>query len=209
MNAIIKEEDFDKNEPILNHSEGVDLIPANIDLEAIEVGLINVMSRETTLKAYINQVRDDYDYILIDCRPSLGMLTINALTASDSVIIPVQAHYLPLKGMTQLVKTIQKVKLRMNTNLKIEGVLLTLADMQTRMAKTTADTLRENYGSKVKIFNTIIPHSIRTAESSVVGKSIYSVDKNSKPAIAYEQFTKEVLDDGKTKELKSKYAQCR
>jgi len=209
MNTIIKDETLNENEAVLKHSEGVDLIPANIDLEAIEVGLINVTNRETTLKKYINQIKNNYDYILIDCRPSLGMLTINALNASDSVIIPVQAHYLPLKGMTQLIKTIQRVKSRMNPNLKIDGVLLTLADMKTRLAKTTSDTLKENYGSKIKIYNSIIPQSIKAAECSVLAKSIYSLDKNSKPAKAYEEFTKEVLIDGKERKHKIQSTQCR
>ena len=155
-----------------------------------------VMSRETTLKTYINKVKDKYDYILIDCRPSLGMLTINALTASDSVIIPVQAHYLSLKGMTELIKTINRVRNRMNPNLKIDGALLTLADMKTNMAKTTLNTLRQNYGSKMKIYVTIIPMGIKAAEVSVKGKSIYEIDKNSKPAIAYSKFTKEVIANG-------------
>ena len=196
MNKITKEEEIDVNEGILRHEEGVDFIPSNIDLEAIEVGLVNVMSRETTLKTYINKVKDKYDYILIDCRPSLGMLTINALTASDSVIIPVQAHYLSLKGMTELIKTINRVRNRMNPNLKIDGALLTLADMKTNMAKTTLNTLRQNYGSKMKIYVIIIPMGIKAAEVSVKGKSIYEIDKNSKPAIAYSKFTKEVIADG-------------
>lgn len=196
MNKITKEEEIEVNEGILRHEEGIDFIPSNIDLEAIEVGLVNVMSRETTLKTYINKVKDKYDYILIDCRPSLGMLTINALTASDSVIIPVQAHYLSLKGMTELIKTINRVRNRMNPNLKIDGALLTLADMKTNMAKTTLNTLRQNYGSKMKIYVTIIPMGIKAAEVSVKGKSIYEIDKNSKPAIAYSKFTKEVIADG-------------
>ena len=196
MNKITKEEEIEVNEGILRHEEGVDFIPSNIDLEAIEVGLVNVMSRETTLKTYINKVKDKYEYILIDCRPSLGMLTINALTASDSVIIPVQAHYLSLKGMTELIKTINRVRNRMNPNLKIDGALLTLADMKTNMAKTTLNTLRQNYGSKMKIYVTIIPMGIKAAEVSVKGKSIYEIDKNSKPAIAYSKFTKEVIADG-------------
>ena len=196
MNKITKEEEIDVNEGILRHEEGVDFIPSNIDLEAIEVGLVNVMSRETTLKTYINKVKDKYDYILIDCGPSLGMLTINALTASDSVIIPVQAHYLSLKGMTELIKTINRVRNRMNPNLKIDGALLTLADMKTNMAKTTLNTLRQNYGSKMKIYVTIIPMGIKAAEVSVKGKSIYEIDKNSKPAIAYSKFTKEVIANG-------------
>lgn len=106
--------------------------------------LVNAMSREYTLKSYLNDMKKDYQYILIDCMPSLGMLTINALAAADSVVIPVQAHYLPLKGMTQLVKTIGKVQRQINPRLKIDGVVLTLADMRTNLARSTADSLKEN-----------------------------------------------------------------
>ena len=202
MNKVTKEEKVEDNEGIIKHEEGIDFVPSNIDLEAIEVGLVNVMSRETTLKTYINQIRGNYDYILIDCRPSLGMLTINALTASDSVIIPVQAHYLSLKGMTELIKTINRVRNRMNPNLKIDGALLTIADMKTNMAKTTYDTLKKNYGSKIRIYDTIIPMGIKAAEVSAKGKSIYEIDKNSKPAIAYKNFTKEVVENGEKQRTK-------
>jgi len=196
MDKVVREEEITYGEGILKHEEGIHLIPSNIELETMEVGLVNVMSREVTLKQYISQIRDNYDYILIDCRPSLGMLTINALTASDSVIIPVQAHYLSLKGMTQLLQTINKVKRNINPELKIDGVLLTLADMQTRLAKSTLETLKENYGSQIKIYNTIIPQGIKAAEVSISGKSLYAYDKDSKPAIAYAEFAKEVLKDG-------------
>ena len=126
-----------------------------------------------------------YDYILIDCMPSLGMLTINALAAADSVIVPVQAHYLPLKGMTQLMKTIGKVQRQLNPSLKIDGVLLTLADMRTKLARTTEDSLRENYGKHIRIFKTVIPVAITAAESSAAGQSIYEYDKNGTVAKAY------------------------
>lgn len=113
---------------ILHHDEGVDLVPANLELSAMEFNLVNAMSRETALRNYLSEVKDKYDYILIDCMPSLGMVTINALSAADSVIIPVQAQYLPAKGMTQLVQTISRVKKRINPGLKIDGMLLTLVD---------------------------------------------------------------------------------
>ena len=125
--------------------------------------------------------------------PSLGMLTINALAAADSVIIPVQAHYLPLKGMTQLVKTIGKVKRQINPQLKVDGVILTLADMRTNLARTTAECLKENYGKVLKIFDTVIPVGIKAAETSAAGKSIYAYDKGSSVAKAYRAFTREVI----------------
>ena len=162
----------------------------------MEISLVNAISREQTLKLYLSELKKDYDYILIDCMPSLGMLTINALVAADSVIVPVQAHYLPLKGMTQLMRTIGKVQRQVNPDLKIDGVLLTLADMRTKLARTTADSLRENYGKHIRIFKTIIPVAITAAESSVAGQSIYEYDKNGTVAKAYAEFTREVLKCG-------------
>ena len=160
MKKILQDEPFVYKEGILHHEEGVDIIPTNIELSGMEISLVNAMSREQTLKLYLSDLKKDYDYILIDCMPSLGMLTINALAAADSVIVPVQAHYLPLKGMTQLMKIIGKVQRQLNPNLKIDGVLLTLADMRTKLARTTEDSLRENYGKHIRIFKTIIPVAI-------------------------------------------------
>ena len=125
----ITEEPYEPTEGILHHKEGVDLMPGNIELSAIEVSLVNTMSRETVLRSYINTVKDRYDYVLIDCMPSLGMMTINALAAADSVIIPVQAHYLPAKGMTQLLQTITRVRKQINPKLSIDGVLLTMVEI--------------------------------------------------------------------------------
>ena len=196
MECIINDKSLPENFGLLRSSEGVDLMPANIELSGTEVGLFNVMSREYVLKSYIDLVSKNYDYILIDCMPSLGMLTINALAAADSVIVPVQAHYLPLKGMTQLMKTIGKVQRQLNPNLKIDGVLLTLADMRTKLAKTTEDSLRENYGKHIRIFKTVIPVAITAAESSAAGQSIYEYDKNGTVAKAYAEFTREVIQCG-------------
>ena len=196
MMNIVNDEKLNIEKTILHHKEGVDLIPANIELSAIEVSLVNAMSREQTLKLYLADLKKDYDYILIDCMPSLGMLTINALAAADSVIVPVQAHYLPLKGMTQLMKTIGKVQRQLNPNLKIDGVLLTLADMRTKLARTTETSLRENYGKHIRIFKTVIPVAITAAESSAAGQSIYEYDKNGTVAKAYAEFTREVIHCG-------------
>ncbi len=196
MRKVIRDELIIPDEGILHHAEGVDLVPSNMDLSGTEMALVTAMSREFTLKAYIDTIKTQYDYILIDCMPSLGMITINALAAANSVIVHVQAQYLPAKGMTQLMKTISKVKKQINPNLKVEGVLLTLADMRTNLAKTTAETLRNGYGNVLKIFKTEIPIATKAAETSAAGKSIYAYDKGSKVAQAYEQFTKEVLGLG-------------
>ena len=156
MEKVIQEKPISKNEGILQNAEGVNLVPANIELEALDISLVKYINKENILKQYIDNVKEDYDYILIDCRPSLG-LTINALATADSVIIPVQAQYLPLKGMTQLIQTIDKTRVQINPRLKIDGILLTIADMKTNLAKTTIETLRNSYGSRIKIYNTVIP----------------------------------------------------
>lgn len=180
----------------MHHDEGVDIIPTNIELSGMEISLVNAMSREQTLKLYLSDLKKDYDYILIDCMPSLGMLTINALAAADSVIVPVQAQYLPLKGMTQLMKTIGKVQRQLNPELKIDGALLTLADMRTRLARATAYNLNATYGQHIRIFKTVIPVATTAAESSAAGKSIYTYDKDGTVAQAYAEFTREVMQCG-------------
>ena len=172
MGKIIRDEPFSADEGILHHHEGVDLMPANIELSDLEVTLVNAMSREVTLRTYVNEAKKNYDVVLIDCMPSLGMITINALAAADSVIIPVQAHYLPAKGMTQLIKNITRVKRRINPALKVDGVLLTLVDGRTNLARQTADFLRQSYGSVLKIYRSEIPVAIKAAEISSAGKSI-------------------------------------
>ncbi|MCQ4638571.1 ParA family protein, partial [Anaerovorax odorimutans] len=187
----------------------VDLIPSSIELSGMEMTLVNAMSREFTMKSYLHGLKKDYDYILIDCMPSLGMLTINALAAADSVIVPVQAHYLPLKGMTQLTRTISKVQRQINPQLKVDGVLLTLADMRTNFARVTAESLRQNYGRALNVYHTVIPVVVKAAESSAAGKSIYSYDKNSLAAKAYLEFTKEVLRDGQRQQNRAESARSR
>jgi len=197
MEKTINDEDFDHYGAILHHVEGVDLIPSNIELSGMEMNLVNAMSREFTLRNYLNDlIRHEYDHIIIDCPPSLSMLTINALAASDSVIVPVQAQYLPAKGMTQLMKTINKIRKQINPYLKVDGVVLTLADMRTNLAKATAETLRQQYGSMLRIYKTQIPIAIKAAEISAAGQSIFAYDKGSKIAQAYAEFTKEVMADG-------------
>ncbi len=196
MQKMLQDEPFVYNEGILYHDEGVDIIPTNIELSGMEISLVNAMSREQTLKLYLSDLKKDYDYILIDCMPSLGMLTINALAAADSVIVPVQAQYLPLKGMTQLMKTIGKVQRQLNPELKIDGALLTLADMRTRLARATAYNLNATYGQHIRIFKTVIPVATTAAESSAAGKSIYTYDKDGTVAQAYAEFTREVMQCG-------------
>ena len=161
------------------------------------MSLVNAMSREYTMRNCLSEIKKDYDYVILDCMPSLGMITINALASADSVIIPVQSQYFAAKGMTQLLKTISKVKKQINPELQIEGVLLTLVDKRTNLSKEIENQLKESYGSFVKVFNTQIPIAIKTAESTARGASIFTYDKNSKVAEAYSSLAKEVLEDGK------------
>lgn len=196
LSKIILEESYEPDEGLLYHAEGVDLMPGNIELSAIEVSLVNTMSRETVLRTYINAIKDRYDFVLIDCMPSLGMMTINALAAADSVIIPVQAHYLPAKGMTQLLQTIARVRRQINPKLNIDGILPTMVDTRTNFAKDISFVLRRDYGDKLCVFKSEIPLSIRVAETSEKGKSIYAYDPQGIAAKAYQAFTKEVQDIG-------------
>ena len=132
---IVNEEKLPENRGIVKHEEGIDILPSNIELSGIEVSLVNVMSRELLMREFIEKVEDDYDYILIDCMPSLGIITINALACADTVLIPVQVSYLPVKGLQQLIKTIARVKRQINPKLEIEGILLTMVDYRTNYAK--------------------------------------------------------------------------
>ena len=145
------------------------------------------------LREHLNSVREQYDVILLDCCPSLGMLTINALAAADEVVIPMQAHYLSIKGLEQLIHTISKVKLKINPRLDIAGILITMADMRTNYSREIVELLRNAYGSGVRIFDSIIPLSIRAAETSAEGRSIYLHDPAGKVSAAYAALTQEVL----------------
>lgn len=180
MGKVLTDKPIEYKEGILTHAEGVDLLPANIELSGMEVSLVNAMSRETVLKQYIDTLRKQYDYVLLDCMPSLGMLTVNALAAADSVIIPVQAQYLPVKGLEQLLQTIHKVRKQINPKLKIDGVLLTMVDNRTNFAKDIGSLLRETYGGSMKVFSAEISHSVRAAETSAEGKSIFSMTQKVK-----------------------------
>ena len=193
MTKVMNDIPIAPGEGILHHPEGIDLLPANIALAGTEVSLVNAMSRETILKQVLACNRQDYDCIIIDCMPSLGMLTINALAAADRVIIPVQAHYLSAKGLEQLLQTIAKVRRQMNPKLKIDGILMTMVDGRTNNAKEITALIRETYGGKIKVFETAIPNSVRAAEASLTGKSIFEYDPGGNVAQAYRALTKEVL----------------
>ena len=193
LERVIRDEPLEKGEGILHHSEGIDLMPASIALAGTEVSLVNAISRETVLKQYLETVKKNYDFILLDCMPSLGMLTVNALAASDQLLIPVQANYLSAKGLEQLLGTVSKVQRQINPKLQIEGILLTMVDARTNDARQIAQLIRETYGGKLKVYNTEIPRSVRAAETAAEGKSIYAYDPKGKVAEAYRNLTKEVI----------------
>ncbi len=199
MMEVVRGSESNPLNGILHHKENVDLVPASSDLFDFEISLVTAMNREVILKNYLSEVKNKYDYVLIDCSPSLGMMTLNSLSAADSVIIPVQAHYLSAKCMTQLLRTVNKVKRYINPNLQIDGILLTIVDNRTNLAKSTVDTLRQNFGSHIKIYKSQIPMAIKAAEVASKGESIYAYEPKSTVSKAYAEFTKEVLADGDRK----------
>ena len=199
MMNIINDEEIAEEEGILHHEEQVDLLPANIELSALEVTMSNVMSRELIMKEYIDTMRSRYDYILIDCMPSLGLIPINCLACSNEIIIPVQSQYLAMRGMTYLFETVSKVRRTINPDLRVKGILLTLVDRRANLSKNVRQELDKNYGKYVKIYDTEIPLAIKTAEASIRGKSIFEYDKKGTVAKAYENLVEEVLNDERTK----------
>ena len=226
MQKAMNDQSIPPGEGVLHHAESVDLIPANIELAGLEVSLVNCMNREKMLKQVLESAKHDYDFILLDCTPSLGMLTvvapllwlavrtmcefiiiscrdtaINALAVADAALIPVQAQYLSAKGLEQLLQTVQKVRRQINPKLKIEGILLTMTDSRTNYGQQIDNLIRGAYGSKIKVFDQTIPRSVRAAEISAVGKSIYQHDPKGKVAEAYKSLTREVMADAK-KQLK-------
>ena len=193
MQDVIEDKDTPEGSGIIRHEEGVELLPSNIELSGLEVSLFNTMSRESILKGYLDGIKQKYDYVLIDCMPSLGMMTVNALVAADSVIIPSQPNFLSTKGLNLLMRSIARIKKQINPKLRIDGILLTMVDNRTNNAKAIIASLRSSVGESIRVFSTEIPHSVRAAESSLAGKSIFTHDKNGKVAAAYEDLTKEVI----------------
>ena len=196
MQDIIDDKTVDVSQGITHHKEGVDLIPSNIELSGLEVRLINALSRESVLKTYVNEVKRDYDFVLIDCMPSLGMITINSLAAADSVVIPTQLHYLSAKGLELLLRTVSKVRRQINPRMRIDGILMTMVMPRTNISKDIISSVKSAYGQKIRMFDTQIPHSVRAVEATAEGKSIFAYDKGGKVAAAYEQFAKEVVEIG-------------
>ena len=182
---------------IIHHREGVDLLPANDELAGIELRLFSAMSREQVLKSVLSHIKDRYDYILIDGMPSLGIVTVNVLVAADSVIIPSEPDFLSTKGMNLLLKTIGRVRRQINPRLKIDGIVVTKVDSRTNNAKNIIAALRTTLDGSIRVFDTEILRSVRAAEASGEGKSIFAFDTKSRVAQAYTSLTKEVAELGK------------
>lgn len=195
MNNIISETSFDPTIGIIHHAEGVDLLPANNLLTGIELALAPLIGRETVLRQYIEMVRPLYDFILIDTAPSLDLLTINALAAADSVVIPVVPKFLDAKGLELLLKSIAQIRRQINPNLSIEGILLTMVDRRANFTRDIISLVENTYGGNIRIFGEHIPRSVRAVESTAQGISIFSHDPNGKVAAAYAALTREVLTD--------------
>jgi chromosome partitioning protein len=193
MARTIEEQSLPKKEEYIVKAGTLDLIPCNIELSAIEVSLVNAMSRELILKSIIDELREFYDYIIIDCSPSLGMLTINALTACDSVIIPVTPQYLSAKGLELLLKNIIRVKRRLNPEIVIDGILLTMFASNTNLSKVIKDMIEEAYGGQIHIFSTKIPNSVKLGYSILNNKSVIEYAGKNQVAVAYTAFAGEVL----------------
>lgn len=193
MQSVLDDTNLDPWDGMLHHAEGVDLLPANITLASLELPLMMATKREYVLSDYLAHVEEFYDYIIIDCKPSLDLMTVNALAAADSVIIPVQAQYLPAKGLEQLLHTIAKVKRQLNGKLTISGIVLTMVAPHTKLAKNVVASITAAYGTSIRIFENCIPVSVRVAESALTGYSIYKLDPSGKAAGAYRALTEEVL----------------
>ena len=200
MNRAIQDLDINAKEALIpNDSENITLLPTNLDLASVEVNLVNAMCRENAMRNCLSELKSEFDYILIDCMPSLGMLTINALSCADKVIIPVQPEFLAAKGMSHLMNTISKVRKQINPNIDISGILLTMVNERTNLSKKISEELKETYGTVFKLFNTKIPRAIKAAETTRLGQSVISYDPNSKVSKAYMDLAKEVIDNEREK----------
>ena len=174
---------------------GVTVLPSSINLAGAEVELVSQIARENKLRAALDKLRDDYDYILIDCPPSLGLLTVNALNAANSVIIPIQCEFYALEGVTQLLNTIEIVRNNLNPLLAIEGIIMTMFDSRTRLSRQVVEEVYSNFGGL--LYETLIPRSVKLAESPSYGKPVLAYDKNSRSAEVYVNLAREVLERGK------------
>ena len=201
---IMDDTPFDPREGFIHHSEGFDLLPSNILLSGTEVRMVNAMSRERLLSQYLDTVKRDYDYVLIDCTPSLGVLTLNALAAADSVIIPTQQHYLSAKGLELLLQTVSRVRKTINPSLQIDGILMTMVRPNTVIGREIDSIVKSTYAPRIRVFDTSIPMSVRAVEATADGSSVVVYSKSSKVAQAYAKFAREVDEIGKRQREKNR-----
>lgn len=196
LGAVIEGEGADPREGILSHKEGVGLMPANIELAGMGMPVLMAMSREQLINVWLSPLKGDYDFILFDCVPTLGIIPVNAFVASDSVLIPVSVEYLPASAMVGLLSTIGRVRRQINPALSVEGILLTLFDSRNNLAHEVEGTIRGQYGSAYRVFDTVIPRAVAAAEAPSVGASIFAYDGRGKVAGAFERLAGEVVGRG-------------
>lgn len=206
MQRIVEDKELTSGFCLLKTEEGIDLMPSNIELSGIEIRLVKEMSRERVLKTYVDTVRSKYDYIIIDCMPSLGMMTFNTLCTADSVIIPIQPEFLSVKGLDQLLSIINRVRKHINSNLKVNVLLITMVDVRTRLGRGFISVIRRDYGKSPGVFNTVIPMSVKVKEATVNGVSVFNHDEKGKVAEAYQSLTQEVLLDDKETRLRQRHS---
>lgn len=193
LSKIILKLPIEPGEGILRNAEGVDLMPSGIELAAMEMNMTDEKERETIMKRYLETVRFMYDFIIIDCMPSLSLLTINALAAADYLLIPTQTQFLSAKGIEQIMDTVQKVRRSINPDLRVAGILLTMVDHNSNFTRDVIAALHESYEGLIRFFYSQIPRSVRAAEASAAGKSIYAYDPKGRVAAAYSGLTREVM----------------
>jgi chromosome partitioning protein len=196
MMAVMNEDDLPSKESYILNRDGVDVIPSSIEMSAIEMNLVSTMSREYVLKTITEMLRPDYDYIIVDSAPSLGLMTLNVLAACDSVLIPATPEYLSVKGLELLLQTIMKIKRRINPNIIFEGILLTMFDERTNLSKNMIEMVDEAYGDHIKVFDIRIPKSVKVGEANLQSKCIVDYMPTNKAAIAYQELTKELINNG-------------
>jgi chromosome partitioning protein len=194
MQSLIMERVIDPMDGLITHDEGVSLLASNNGLAGIEISLAPIIGREAVLRQYIDTIRDMFDYILIDTAPTLGLLTINALAAANSVIIPVASKFLDAKGLEMLLNSIAQTRRHINPHLSISGILFTMVDKRANITKDIISMIEQAYGDNICIFKEAIPHSVRAVETSATGKSIFKFDPNGKIAKAYTSLAGEVLE---------------
>ncbi len=203
IDQAIAEQPINPSAGVIHHTEGIDLMPSSIQLSGYETLLINEYGRENMLRQYVDAARPFYDHILIDCQPSLNILTINALVAADSVLIPTQPQFFSAKGLELLFQTYSKVRRKMNPDLKVEGVLITMMDKRPNFARDVVDLIRSTYGGSVKVFDSEIPMSVRAVECGAEGKSIFKHDPKGKVAEAYANLALEVIENAEREQRRA------